>query len=78
MGGGGGGDDDGFAVETVVLLPSQRVKVSFNVATSRYDKLLLAQAIISPASSVVVNGNGFPSVVAGGAVVEGGGMVRLV
>ena len=47
-------------------------------ATARYDRELLAQAITSPAVSVVVKGSGFPFVVVGGVVVIGGGMVRVV
>ena len=62
---------------TVVLEPSQYVNVS-PPATARYDKELLAQATMSPAVSVVVKGKGLLSIVVGGVVVTGGGIVKAV
>ena len=65
------------AVLTVELEPSQYVNVS-PPATARYDRELLAQAITSPAVSVVVKGNGLLFVVVAGFVVTGGRMVKVV
>lgn len=45
---------------------------------ARYDRELLAQAITSPAVSVVVKGNGLLFVVVGGGVIVGGRMLRVV
>ena len=67
----------GGAVLTVVLEPSHKVYVR-PPKTSRYDRELLAQAITSPAVSVVVKGNGLLFVVLGGGVIVGGGMLRVV
>lgn len=68
----------GGAVLTVVLEPAQKVWVSWYAATSRYDRELLAQAITSPAASVVVKRNGLLFVVVGDGVTVDGGMFRVV
>ena len=47
-------------------------------ATAKYERELVAQAITSPAASVVVKGSGFPFFVVGGVVVIDGGVIRVV